>query len=121
MLDVDTATVTVSALDINIYTDKTAYTEGDTMHLGLDIVNTGPAENVCLGIWLERPDTSTVIITHVHDITLPHGLDYSNPSFRSFMLPNIPPGVYKCHAALLDPPTHDVLLKDTAEWELLTR
>jgi hypothetical protein len=121
MLDVDIATVTVSALEINIYTDKTAYTEGDTMHLGLDIVNTGPAENVCLGIWLKRPDTSTVIITHVHDITLPHGLDYSNPSFRSFILPNIPSGVYTWHAALLNPPTHDVLLKDTAEWELLTR
>jgi branched-chain amino acid transport system substrate-binding protein len=110
------AEVDVQSLTISIYTDKYAYSEGDTMHLGLDIVNTGPAANVCLEIWLEKPDTSTVTILHAHDIMLPHGLNYSDPSFRSFMLPNLPPGVYTWHAAILDPPTHDVLLEDMAEF-----
>jgi branched-chain amino acid transport system substrate-binding protein len=69
-----------------------------------------------LEIWLEKPDTSTFTILHAHDIILPHGLDYSDPAFRSFILPSLPPGVYTWHAALLDPPTHDVLLEDTEKW-----
>jgi hypothetical protein len=54
---------------------------------------------------------------HKHDIVLPQGFEYSDPAFKTFVLPAIPAGVYTWHAALLDPSTHDIIVEDTAEWE----
>jgi hypothetical protein len=103
---------------ITVYTDKYSYGVGDTMYLGLDLANPGPPVTVCVAIWLEKPVGGNKIILHAHSVTLPDGLDYSNPSFKTFTLPSAPPGIYTWHAALLDPPTHDIVVEDTAEWEL---
>ncbi len=103
---------------ISIYTDKYGYSAGDTMYLGLNLAN--PLDNpitVCVAIWLERPVGPIKIILHAHAVTLPAGFTYSNPNFKSFILPSIPSGVYTWHAALLNPTTHATVAEDTAEWQ----
>ncbi len=103
---------------VSIYTDKYTYHASDTMHLGLDIYN--PLDDpvtVCVAIWLERPVSPIVVILHAHAVTLPAGFTYSNPNFKSFVLPSIPSGVYTWHAAFLNPATHAILVEDTAEWQ----
>ena len=87
------------------------------MYLGLDITNPGSAVTVCVTAWLEKPLGDITVILHGHSVTLPAGLDYSNPTFRTFTLPSIPTGIYTWHAALLVPTTHDIIVEDTAEWE----
>jgi len=108
-----------AAIDfISIYTDKYTYSSGDTMHVGLNITNPFDcAIHVCVTIWLEKPIGPIVMLLHAHNVTLPAGFTYSNPNFRSFLLPSIPDGVYTWHAALLNPTTHSIIDEDTAEWQ----
>ena len=103
---------------ISIYTDKPNYDTGDTMYLGLDIKNPGSALTACVAVWLENPSGSIIAVpVHAHTANLPAGLNYSNPNFMVFTLPSIPPGSYTWHAAIMDPPTHSIISKDTAQWE----
>lgn len=112
--------VPVQPASISIYTDKYSYSAGDTMYLGLDMTNTvGHAITVCIAVWLEMPGGARKVILHAHAVTLPDGLDYSNPAFMSFMLPSIPAGIYTWHAAFLNPATHSILLHGTAEWQFV--
>jgi len=105
---------------IIIYTDKYSYSTGDTMHLGLTVINPlDHAITVCIAVWLEEPDGSKTLLLHAHAKTLPAGFRYSNPDFKTFELPSIPPGVYTWHAALLNRSTHKILIEDTAEWEFV--
>ena len=101
---------------ISIYTDKTSYTTGDKMALGLNVKNPGEKQEVSAKIWLEVPTggTFTLIDTYV---TLPAGLDYNNPNFKVFPLPGIPDGTYVWHAVLDDPATGEILSEDTAKWD----
>jgi len=104
---------------ISIYTDKTNYTTGDKMHLGLDVKNpSDSAQKVSFDIYLETPtgDTFTLIDTTV---TLPAGCDYSNPDFKEFRLPSIPAGTYTWHAILADPVTGAIISESEAEWEFV--
>jgi C1A family cysteine protease len=102
---------------ISIYTDKYSYSVGDTLYLGLDLTNPGPALTACVAVWLERPVGGIRVILHAHAITLRPGLEYSNPSFKTFTLETTSTGTYIWHVAVLEPTTHDIIVEDTAEWE----
>ena len=105
------------AVAISIYTDKYTYVAGETMHLGLDVANPGDALNVSVNIWLEMPVPPwEYILVDVPTVTLPAGLDYCNPDFKVFKLPNIPDGRYAWHAMLEDPLTGEILSESTAPW-----
>ncbi|HEX58589.1 MAG TPA: hypothetical protein ENF26_00345 [Methanomicrobia archaeon] len=63
------------------------------------------------------PDGSNIAVIGPIQITLPAGLDYSNPTFLSFRLPYILPGTYVWHAAIIDPTTGEIVSHSTAEWQ----
>ena len=105
---------------VSIYTDETSYTTGDTMRVGLDVSNPGDAMPVIFAIWLEMPEGGIYVLTFT-SVTLPAGLDYSNPNFAVFTLPSIPSGTYMWHAALIEPSRPvEVISHDTAEWEFVS-
>ena len=104
---------------ISIYTDKTSYTTGEKMHLGLDVKN--PADydqRVSAYIYLETPMGSDFTLIK-RMVSLPAGLDYSNPNFKVFPLPAIPSGTYTWHAILDDPVTGAIISESEAEWEFV--
>ena len=106
---------------ISIYTDKTSYTAGEVMHLGLDVKNPlDSAQRVSLYIYLELPTGGTFTLIDT-TVTLPAGLDYSNPNFKVFRLPSIPAGTYTWHAILVDAVTGEIICEDTAEWKFVGR
>ena len=119
-----TFTVTVNIIppeepSISISTDKTSYKAGDTMHVGLAITNLGDSQPVRFAIWLQRPDGGIYVLTYT-SVTLPAGLDYNNPNFMVFGLPNIPSGIYTWHATLIEPTGPiEFIDHDTAEWEFV--
>jgi len=115
----DTGHFTFQLLQIAIYTDKDTYSAGDTMQLGLGIVNSGDAVTVCVAIGVFLPGGSKKIILHAHPVTLPAGFEYSNPAFETFTLPSIPLGTYTWRAAILDPATHQLLAYNLAEWQFV--
>lgn len=88
------------------------------MALGLKVTNPGEKQKVSVKIWLEKPDGGTITLIDTY-VTLPAELDYNNPSFKVFKLPNIPDGTYVWHAVLDDPVSGEILSEDTAEWEFV--
>jgi len=105
---------------ISIYTDKTSYTAGERMHLGLDVKNPlDSLQRVSLNIYLEMPTGGTFTLID-STVTLPIGLDYCNPNFKVFRLPSIPAGTYTWHAKLSDPFTGEIISEDTAEWAFVS-
>lgn len=102
---------------VAIYTDKYSYSTGETMNLGLNVTNPAGQINVCFAVWVVRPAGSRYLYLHMHDILLPANFSYSNPAFRTIILPNLPPGIYTWHAAFLNPTTHIIIVEDTAEWQ----
>lgn len=118
-LNVDTIRfVPVARTGISIYTDAASYSVGDTMFLGLDVENPDAAIYVHFGVWVEKPDGSIYIYLSQH-VTLPAGLSYSKPAFETFTLPSIPLGTYTWHAAILEEPTHTIIVEDIAEWQFV--
>ncbi len=109
----------VPAPTVSVYTDKTNYTTGDTMHIGLNITNPGDARAVSARIGLEKPDGKTVWFINVSSVTLPAELDYNNPDLKVFTLPNIPAGPYTWHAMLDDPATNLIICEDSASWSFV--
>lgn len=106
--------------EVSIYTDKTNYTAGEKMHLGLDVNNPlDSAQKVSLHIYLELPTGGTITLIDT-TVTLPAELDYSNPDFKVIKLPPIASGTYKWYAQLSDPITGEVICEDTAEWEFVS-
>ena len=104
---------------VTIYTDKTSYTTGQKMHLGLDVKNPlDYAQRVSLYIYLELPTGGTFTLINT-TVTLLAGLDYSNPDFMVFKLPSIPAGTYTWHAILDNPATGEIICKDTVKWEFV--
>ena len=112
-------TVTEPKPTVSIYTDKAVYYQGDTMHVGLDVTNPGDALPVRFVIWLKKPSGGIKVVTD-RSLTLPAGLDYSNPNYMEFTLPGLPPGTYTWHAALIEPTGPVVFIShNTAEWEFI--
>jgi parallel beta-helix repeat protein len=106
-------------LSVSIYTDKHSYHAGETIHLGLEVTNPDSVKYVCFAVWVELPDNSTYLYMHQHSVVLPIGLEYSNPTFDSIILPSLPTGNYTWHAAFLERATHTIIVEDTAEWKFL--
>lgn len=104
-------------LSVSICTDKTTYHAGETMHLGLNVANPDSVKYLCFALWCELPDGSIYLVTHQHSVILPIGLEYTNPFFKTFTLPNLPDGIYTWHVAFLERATHTIIVEDTAEWE----
>lgn len=103
-------------LDLNVYTDKYRYSLGDAMHLGLDVENLDGSALVGFKLWVELPDGSTHTVLNLSSVTIPEKLMYSNPSFKSFTLPSLQPGIYVWHAAFVDTMRPATIVEDTAEW-----
>ena len=102
---------------VSIYTDKTSYTAGDKMHLGLDVKNPlDSAQTVRLNAYLEMPTGGTFTLMDT-TVTLPAGLDYCNPNFKVFKLRSIPEGTYTWHAILRD--VTGIISESTAEWDFV--
>jgi len=116
----DTTTVEIVAgkPSISISTDKYSYRVGDTMYLGLNVANPlDSPQDIGIDIWLEMPTYPwTYTLMHKPSITLPAGLEYTNPSFATFVLPDISSGTYTWHSQLSDPVTSDIISSDTAVW-----
>lgn len=106
-------------ISVSIYTDKSTYHAGETMYLGLDVMNPDSVKYVCLAIWATLPDSSTYLYRHEHSVVLPIGAVYGNPTFDSITLPNLPSGTYTWHAAFLDTAPHMIVVEDTAEWQFV--
>ena len=109
-------TVTEPEPTVSIFTDKTIYQRGDTMHVGLNVTNLGDDLPVRFAVWLEKPDGGMYVLTFT-SLTLPAGLEYSNPDFAVFTLPRIPSGTYTWNAAIIEPyGPMEFISHDTAEW-----
>ncbi len=105
---------------VSIYTDKTNYTTGDMMHVGINVTNPGDAMPVRFAVWLEQPSGRIYVLTYT-SVTLPTGLDYSNPDFAVFTLPGLPSGTYTWDAALIEASGSVVFIShDTVEWEFVS-
>lgn len=106
---------------VSIYTDTTSYTTGDTMHVGLNVTNAGDAMPVRFAVWLEMPGGGIYVHTYT-PVTLPAGLDYSNPDFKVITLPSIPAGTYTWHAAIIEPSGPvEFISHDIAEWDFVSK
>ena len=103
---------------ISIYTDKTSYTTGDTMHVGLDITNPGAALDVRFAVWLKMPGGGRVLVLYTPTpVPLSARFEYSDSNFRELTLPDIPTGIYTWHAALIEPSGPiELISHDTTEW-----
>jgi hypothetical protein len=107
----------VTAPAVSIYTDKTSYTTGETMHLGLNVTNPGDAMPVRFAVWLEQPGGGIHALTYT-SVTLPAEFDYCNPDFMVFTLPGIPSGTYTWNAALIEPTGPiEFISHGTADWQ----
>lgn len=88
---------------INIETELQAYWPGDTMRLGIEVINLGDAEYFSGGavIYVELPDGSAHYILDKSRVTIPAGYEYINMNWKTFVLPGgLDPGKYVWHAAL---------------------
>ena len=103
---------------ISISTDKYSYHAGDTMHVGIEVANPlDSPQDIGIDIWLEMPTYPwTYTLMHKPSITLPAGLEYTNPSFATFVLPDISSGTYTWYSQLSDPVTGGIISSDTAVW-----
>ena len=100
---------------IEIYTDKTNYTAGDVMCLGLNVTNPGDAMRAGIKIWLNTPTGRNFTLLNTI-VTLPSGLEYANPCFKRFKLPAIPAGNYTWYALIYEPSTEARISEDNASW-----
>ena len=105
---------------VSIYTDKAVYYRGDMMHAGIEVTNPGSDLPVRFAVWLEDTGEDTHVLTFT-SLTLPSGLEYSNPDFAVFTVPNIPAGTYTWNAAIIEPyGPMEFISHDTAEWEFVS-
>jgi len=101
---------------INVYTDKTSYSEGDTMEVGLNLTNPQDAINIGIYVWVDLPSGGKYWVVRKPWANLPKGFDYSNSAWKSYTLPSISPGDYSWHAIVIDPSTKYVLNESIAPW-----
>ncbi|UCC33126.1 MAG: zinc carboxypeptidase [Candidatus Bathyarchaeota archaeon] len=101
---------------INIYTDKTDYSEGDTMEVGLDLTNPHDETDVGVYIWTDLPGGDKHWVVRSSTVTLHTAFNYSNPEWKSYTLPPLAPGDYCWHAVVVDPSTEYVLDESVAPW-----
>ena len=103
---------------ISIYTDKNSYRPGDTQRLGLDVKNEDGAYSARIKIWIETPTGLTRVLMDKY-LILPASLDYTNPTFKVFKVPNIKPGEYTWHAQIINTTTEVIVSESCATWTLI--
>ncbi|UCG45129.1 MAG: zinc carboxypeptidase [Candidatus Bathyarchaeota archaeon] len=103
---------------INIYADKSDYSPGDSMEVGLNLTNPQDEVEVGVYVWVDRPNQSKYWILQEPQITIPAGVEYSNPIWRTFSLPLLPAGNYSWHAVVVDPATEYILSESLYHWKL---
>jgi len=101
---------------IRIYTDKTDYSKGDTMEVGLNLTNPHDAINVGVYVWVDLPSGGKHLVFQKPNVNLPAGYSYSNPAWKTYVLPTLQLGNYSWHAAIIDPATRYVLNESVSEW-----
>jgi len=100
---------------IDIYTDKSTYSVGETIHVGLDITtaSTATVESYRLRVLLRTP-SRTVPVVDLRSLPLPSGWSYSSPDLLTFGLPPLAPGTYAWIAMLI--PLGEEPIVDYAVW-----
>ncbi|MFQ6072415.1 MAG: Ig-like domain-containing protein, partial [Methanosarcinales archaeon] len=100
---------------ISIYTDQTSYNAGEVQRLGLDVINKNGPYQARIKTWLETPTGSSFTLLN-NSVILPRNLNYTNPNFKSFTLPNIPSGSYTWYAQLTNTTTGKVISISSKAW-----
>jgi hypothetical protein len=75
---------------------------------------------VGLYIWIDLPDGGRYWYLQMPSLDLPSGLEYSNPSFDSLILPSITPGTYEWSAVLYDPGASEIIDQSTSPWTFIS-
>jgi carboxypeptidase T len=101
---------------IRVYTDKTEYSQGDEMKVGLELTNPGNAIVVGIRVWIDLPSGNKYWVAWEPYVNLPQGFSYSNAAWKSFVLPSLQPGNYSWHAMVVDASTEYVLSESKAPW-----
>lgn len=111
--------ITVSSIhpSIKIYTDKSSYKPGDIQRLGLNVKNEDGAYSARIKIWIETPTGLTKVLMD-KSLILPASLDYTNPTFKVFKVPNIKSGEYTWHAQIINTTTEVIVSESCATWTL---
>jgi hypothetical protein len=101
---------------IRVYTDKTEYSQGDEMKVGLELRNPESAIVVGIGVWVDLPSGDKYWVVREPYVNVPEGFNYANPAWKSYVLPSLQPGSYSWHAMVADAPTAYVMSESKASW-----
>ncbi len=101
---------------ITVYTDKTSYTAGDTMNVGLNITNPGNTRTVGIEVWLDLANGGKYTALNLSSVTLPAGMDWRKYPWMSITLPTMQPGNYAWHAVLKDPVSGNIISESISPW-----
>lgn len=111
-----TATPTPTSIpeppSIDVYTDRSSYSMGQTQRFGLDLENPGPEQPVRFVIFLWTSFGRFPLVDA--NITLPAGFSYSNSNVFQWRLPMLPPGQYAWVGVLV--PLDEDPIFDVAMW-----
>lgn len=109
-------TVANAPPDIAVWTDKTEYTTGNAMYVGLNLSNPDGAINVGIYIWMDLPSGEKKWVVKKPNVLLPAEVEYSNPTWQAITLPSIPPGDYAWHAVLYGPAKSEIISESISLW-----
>jgi Tfp pilus assembly protein PilZ len=93
-------TILAPDLMISIETDKPTYRVGDTMRLGIEVINHGSSRTVAAKVWVTLPTGATYTILEYPSVTVPSGFEYIDMSWQTYTLPALSTGKYVWHATL---------------------
>jgi hypothetical protein len=105
-------------VSIDIWTNKHAYTIGETMIVYLRVSNLGPATPVRAIIKLQLPNGNWYGPLLDMTTTLPAGFDSGTYLWNSFKIPTAPLGTYKWLAELRKSATNALIDSDIYIWTL---
>lgn len=100
---------------VSIYTDITNYKAGDFQRLGLDVINPNCPYQARVNIWIETLNGKNYTLLN-KSYLLPANLNYTNPNFKVFRVPNIISGNYTWYAQLANTSTGDLISSSSATW-----
>jgi hypothetical protein len=100
---------------INVDTERLVYWPGDTMRLGLEIINLGDRAwfNGGVLICLEMPGGGKIVLVNKPQIAIPPGYEYVSTSWRTFIIPNgASTGSYIWHSGLYTRESGDRIIQN---------
>lgn len=93
-------TILAPDLIISVETNKPTYKVGDTMSLGIEVINHGSSRVVAAKVWVVLPTGATRVILNYPSVTVPAGFEYINMNWQTYKLPTLTTGKYVWHATL---------------------